>query len=236
MSDRRALQCCLPTHPSGPTPTSGLRPEQNCVIACTDVAPSLFFGEAALLALVSPGLMARSIDNRFLAEQYRLHANLVFGRCLVMGGGDRAFAEDVTHDVFIRLMEHADDLDRSTSLAPWLVTVAYRLCANRLRHERGVWQRVRTALLAQPPAPPWDPAAADPDPLEGDPEALAAALGRSLAELPPKERAVVTMRYLDGLSQVQIARTLGHSEGYISKLLGRALAKLRVLHWKVDDE
>jgi RNA polymerase sigma factor (sigma-70 family) len=180
--------------------------------------------------------MARSVDAAFLTEQYRQHANLVFGRCLVMGGGDRAWAEDVTHDVFMRLMEHAAELDRSTSLAPWLLTVAYRLCANRLRHERSVWHRVRAALMSQPETAPERP---DLEALPDDPqgaEALGAELRRSLAVLPPKERVAVTMRYLDGASQVQIARALGHSEGYVSKLLARAVSKLREHHWKVDDE
>jgi len=179
--------------------------------------------------------VSRGADSAFLAEQYRLHANLVFGRCLVMGGGDRAWAEDVTHEVFIRLMEHADALDRSSSLAPWLLTVAYRLCANRLRHERSVWHRVRAALSWQPKDPPTPP---DGEPLAdpADSEELAAELRRSLATLPPKERAVVTMRYLDGASQVQIAQMLGHSEGYVSKLLTRAVARLRERHWKVNDE
>jgi RNA polymerase sigma-70 factor (ECF subfamily) len=178
--------------------------------------------------------MSRGGDEAFLAEQYRQHASLVFGRCLVMSGGDRAWAEDVTHDVFIRLMEHAEALDRTTSLAPWLMTVAYRLCAHRLRHERTIWQRVRAALFAESqaagPAPDPPPAAR-----AEDVEALAARLRSSLGALPPKERAAVTMRYLDGFSQAQIAQALGHSEGYVSKLLTRAVAKLRERNWTMDD-
>jgi DNA-directed RNA polymerase specialized sigma subunit len=43
------------------------------------------------------------------------------------------------------------------------------------------------------------------------------------------------MRYLDGMSQTNIAKALGLSEGYVSKLLARALQSLRALDWEVDS-
>jgi RNA polymerase sigma factor (sigma-70 family) len=164
-------------------------------------------------------------DDAFLAEQYRLHAATVFRRCLIMGRGDAAWAQDVTHDVFIRLMEHQDALDRSSSLLGWLLTVAYRLCANRLRHERTLWGRVQALLRSSP-----EPASAEPDPV-----ALGPRLQQALGGLPPQQRAVVVMHYLDGISQTNIAEALGLSEGYVSKLLSRGLQSLRALDWEVDD-
>lgn len=165
-------------------------------------------------------------DRGFLAEQYRLHATTVFKRCLIMGGGNVAWAQDVTHDVFIRLMEHQDSLDKTNSLAGWLLTVAYRICVNRLRHERTLWGHIATLLQQNTPA---EAPASD-----TDPEALGPRLQRALDTLPPKQRAVVVMRYLDGLSQTAIAKALGYSEGYVSKLLARATHGLRELDWEVD--
>jgi RNA polymerase sigma-70 factor, ECF subfamily len=169
--------------------------------------------------------MAPKIDHGFLAEQYRLHSAAVFKRCLIMGGGDAAFAQDVTHDVFIRLLEHHRALDKSASLAGWLLTVAYRLCANRLRHERTLWRRVQAILLGEPEAQAPEP----------EPDALAPRIRRALATLPPKERAVLVMRYFDGISQTNIAKALECSEGYVSKLMARATEKLRALDWEVED-
>ena len=164
----------------------------------------------------------------FVAEQYRQHGAAVFKRCLVMAGGDAAWAEDVTHDVFVRLAEKADSLDDSEPLLGWLLTVAYRLSANKLRHERSLWRRVAAVLAADgessAPAVEHDP----------DPSALGPRLQASLATLPARERAVVVMRYLDGMAQKHIARALECSEGYVSKLLSRALARLRQLDWEVD--
>ena len=63
----------------------------------------------------------------------------------------------------------------------------------------------------------------------------AAAALRLLNTLPPKERMVLSMQVLDGHSQREIARMLGFSEGYVSKLLTRAWASIRAAGWEVDD-
>ena len=135
--------------------------------------------------------MPRVTDYSFLAEQYRQHADKVFKRCLIMSGGDAAWAQEVTHDVFIRLMEKSDSLDRSTSLAGWLLTIAYRLCANRLRHERTLWRRVQAVLMSST-----ETAAPEPE-SQSDVHALGVKLQSALATLPPKQRAVLVMRHLD---------------------------------------
>jgi len=48
-----------------------------------------------------------------------------------------------------------------------------------------------------------------------------------LATLPERERAIVTMRFLDGMSQSQIAERVGISQMHVSRLLTRSLARLR---------
>jgi RNA polymerase sigma-B factor len=48
-----------------------------------------------------------------------------------------------------------------------------------------------------------------------------------LAQLTARQRHVVSMYFLDGLSQVEIARRLGVSQMAISRLLARCLAQMR---------
>jgi RNA polymerase sigma-70 factor (sigma-E family) len=50
---------------------------------------------------------------------------------------------------------------------------------------------------------------------------------RSLAELPPRSRAVLVLRYFDGLSDTEIADALGVSAGTVRSTASRALAVLR---------
>jgi RNA polymerase sigma factor (sigma-70 family) len=49
----------------------------------------------------------------------------------------------------------------------------------------------------------------------------------ALHELPPRQRAVIVLRYWEDLTDAQIAATLGCSPGTVRSQLSRALAKLR---------
>ncbi|MFD6726731.1 SigB/SigF/SigG family RNA polymerase sigma factor, partial [Streptomyces sp. NPDC060131] len=48
-----------------------------------------------------------------------------------------------------------------------------------------------------------------------------------LAALPPRERAILYMRFFDGMTQSRIAQQLGISQMHVSRLLARTLAQLR---------
>lgn len=58
-------------------------------------------------------------------------------------------------------------------------------------------------------------------------EATAALEG--LTKLPPRDQAVVTMRFIDGLSPREIAEALGETENAISVRLHRGIRKLRAI-------
>jgi RNA polymerase sigma-70 factor, ECF subfamily len=163
---------------------------------------------------------------QLVAEQYQQHSRQVFERCLFMGGGNAAWAEDVTHDVFVRLLEWLPKLEPGSNLGAWLRTVAYNLCLERLRRDRSIWRRVRGALIAD-----YQTDAAQTPEREVASRKQLAAVEACLQELPARQRAVIVMKFHDGMSQREIARALGVSEGQVSKLSAKATRTLRARGW-----
>jgi RNA polymerase sigma-B factor len=65
----------------------------------------------------------------------------------------------------------------------------------------------------------------EPDPMVGAHDRIA--LGAALRSLQPQERRVVLLRYLEDLSQDQIARRIGLSQVHVSRTLRTALLRLQ---------
>ena len=158
-------------------------------------------------------------------EAWEAHRPRVFHWALRYGAGDRAWAEDVTHDVFLKLWGQLSALANSDDLGGWLYTVTARIAISRLRARTGLLTVVRKWL--QPPA-----AALPDDELHA--RRISHAALQSLQKLPDRERVVLCMVALDGLSQREVSIRLKLSEGYVSKLLQRGREQLRGLGWEVE--
>ena len=169
------------------------------------------------VTLTMPLCTARKLS---FEECYQSHREDIYRLGLRFGGGRAAFAEDLTHDVFLRALEHLADLAEIDNIGGWLYRVAANLAISRLGREQSVFRRLRRDAFGQVPEAGESPEVS----FEHREEAKAAmALLRSL---PTRERVVVSMKLLDGKSQREIAEALSMSEGYVSKLLARARRRI----------
>ena len=127
--------------------------------------------------------------------------------------GDRWLAEDLAQTALARAyvawrrVSRADDPD--AYLRRILVNTSHR----RFRRQR---------VTEQPGDPPETPVDG-PAELVGERTALMAALH----QLPPRQRAVIVLRYWEDLTDAQIGAALSCSPGTVRSQLSRALAKLR---------
>lgn len=134
--------------------------------------------------------------------------------------GDRAGAEDVTALAFERLYRSRSRLDASRGTPRALLfTIARNAALDELR------RRGRRREGEHPPEGHADP---------GSEAGLAAVeqraeLRRALAELSPREREVVLLKFHGGLTNVELARVLGVSESNAGTRMHRALGRLRAL-------
>ncbi len=153
-----------------------------------------------------------------VAAAYREHGASVFRVALRFGRGNRAWAEDLTHEVFIALQEDWDAVVDPQRVWGWLYRATTRRCLNRLRRER-LFERPWIRWLAAG----WRAPSPDPERVTLGRETLDAVFAE-VADLPDKQRVVFCMRHFDDKKLSEIAEVVGHSEGYISKLLARAEA------------
>ncbi|MBI5548237.1 MAG: sigma-70 family RNA polymerase sigma factor [Deltaproteobacteria bacterium] len=163
-----------------------------------------------------------------IGDLYDTHRDRVFAWALRYTAGDQDLAEDLVQEVFLKALQCSKVLERPSELAGWLYRVTANLALNRLRAKRSFIKSVVRLLGDARPEPSLPSAELE---LREETTAALALLGR----LPDRERVVVTMKLIDDQSQREIAHALGMSEGYVSKLLARALERLKGMGWEADD-
>ena len=145
---------------------------------------------------------ADTVESRVLAL-YREHGRRLYGYALGLVG-NRADAEDVVQDAFLRLGQHLAKKGGDENLRGWLYRVATNLCRDR--------QRGRKCHAEAPPE------RAGPTPTTLD----AIAIERVLGRLKPRDRELVLLRG-EGLSYAEIAASTETKASSIGTLLARAL-------------
>lgn len=129
--------------------------------------------------------------------------------------GDWHTADDLVSVALTRLFRHWQRVSTMDNIDGYARRVLLRAWLNELRRP---WRRERS-FAAVPDAPS---AATGP---EGVPERLA--ILALLAELPPRRRAVLVLRYFCDLSVEDTAAELGVSTGTVKSQTARALDALR---------
>ena len=149
------------------------------------------------------------LAERHLAESYRLAALIL---------GDRADAEDATHDAFVGAWKSWGSLRDPARFEAWFGRILVNVCRDRLRRSRrhGVTD-LSDELLAAPANGDIAAAAADRD-----------AVGRGLARLDPDRRIVLVLRYYRDLPVEEIAARVGVPAGTVKSRLHYALRDLGV--------
>lgn len=160
-----------------------------------------------------------------LEATYRKYSDYVFTVCLKFASGDRDWAIDRAHDVFMRLHDNLDQLELEADLRPWLRKVAVNECLMDLRRRdrrRRLLRLFGREREAQAPSPEWEAS------LKRDVCALDLAVG----QLPSKQRVLLGLMYFEGESLTDAAKLIGVSKGQASKLHKRALDLLSRGEWE----
>ncbi len=140
--------------------------------------------------------------------------------------GDWASAQDVTQEVFLDLGRRIGSFRGESGLSSWIYRVAVNRAIDTRRHER----RRPAWSMDHLPA---DDSARRPDGQSTSVPGLPVDDGRSdrvheaMRRLSPKHRAILVLRYLEGLSYEELVEVLGCSMGTVKSRLNRAHAAIR---------
>jgi RNA polymerase sigma factor (sigma-70 family) len=148
-------------------------------------------------------------------QLYRDHVGRVHGAILRLVGMDRARAEELTQDAFVRAWQKLSSFRHESAFSTWL----YRLGVNtalmdlRGRHEEDNVDNATLELAAG-----------------GDVPFCAAERGdleRAVSNLPPRARAVLVLHDVEGWKHEEISVELGMAVGSSKAQLHRARGLLR---------
>ena len=147
-----------------------------------------------------------------LADLYAAHSEAGV-RLAFLLTGDRAAAEDLTQEAFVRICGRFGHLRDPERLKGYLFRTITNLARSRWRrsqlHDRVVAREVPTISTD----------AVDIDRREE--------LWRALLELPVRQRTAIFLRYYQDMSEVQAADVLGCSPSAVKSLVAHAMQKLR---------
>jgi RNA polymerase sigma-70 factor (ECF subfamily) len=156
-----------------------------------------------------------------LETLFREHHGAVY-RAAYRITGNAMDAEDVLQTVFTRLLRREEQPDLSESAGSYLhraaVNAALDLMRRRKRSRKVDLDEVGESLV--------DTADPGPERLRGSRE-LKTRLREAMSQLSPRQAEIFTLRYLEGLGNLEIARLLGASQTSIAVLLHRARHRLQ---------
>jgi len=146
---------------------------------------------------------------------------LVYRVALRMVSGS-AEAEDVAQEVFMKIHRSFDTFDPTRPLAPWVGRITYNTCLRRLKG------MARAGVPTEPSHFDWIQ-----DDRQPGPETVAASseageiLLTAMDGLAAQDRALLTMRYREGLSDAELAEATGMPVNTVKTRLFRARRLLK---------
>ncbi len=140
---------------------------------------------------------------------------------------ERAAAEDIVRNAFLRYFERPELFDPERPFRPWFMRVvindALKAAARHKRHPSLDADQTYETLLEQLEA-----SADEPEDMVQRNE-LRAAVQHALWQLSPQQRAVIVQRYFLGLSEKEMSTALQLAPGTIKWHLNQARERLRLL-------
>jgi len=162
---------------------------------------------------------AKAGDQAALSELYQSYFPRLY-RYILARTGNTYDAEDLTEDVFMRVLEAIERFQhREAPFSAWLFRIAHNAVISQRRKEGA---RGRSSPLSE--ALPVD--SQGPEEMVENRLALNEIM-KAAETLPEAQRRVISLRFAAGLTVAETARAMGKGEGNVKVIQHKAIAKLR---------
>jgi RNA polymerase sigma-70 factor (ECF subfamily) len=158
-----------------------------------------------------------------LIERHQQH----IGKIMWRFSRDPLIHEELVEDVFVEAYMSIGTYREKAPFENWLARIATRVGYRYWK------QQARQKKLERFSLEDWDRLARE-ETEEIDPTKAAATLHNLLAQLPPRDRLVLTLRYLDGCDVAQAAHRTGWTKGMVKVQTNRAKKKLEKLLSQIE--
>lgn len=164
---------------------------------------------------------AHNLENWAFDEIYKLYADKIY-RFVLVRVGDQAAAEDLTGELFLRVLNRIESFQGKTvaAFSAWIFRIARNLIVDhfRLKAKRQPTTIDRARTVADESQSNL--------PQKTEQRQTHEALYEAIRQLTPEQQQVVALKFFEGMGNAEVAKILGKTEGSVKSLQHRALAAL----------
>ena len=162
--------------------------------------------------------------NDYFEQLYERYCNKVHQKCLSFTK-DTMQAEDLTQDIFVRLIAKLDSYKRQAKFSTWLYSITHNYCADQIRSPRRRWEVATDGN--------WDGLLIPIDDSAEHEEAAARFVQLALSKLSIDDQGLLRQKYQDEVSIKELASYYALSESAVKMRLKRSRDRLRELYNQV---
>jgi RNA polymerase sigma-70 factor (ECF subfamily) len=141
---------------------------------------------------------------------------------------DRALAEDLAQDAFVRTFARLSTYDPERRFSAWFFQILHNVAVDYLRRRRVATFSLDELKADGFPDPPSDDPSSSPE-VDAERHALGAALGAALRRIRAEYREAIVLRYQQGFTVEEIAQILQAPEGTVKTYLHRGRKELAAI-------
>ncbi len=165
----------------------------------------------------------RDQNTMYFTVLYRRYAGKVFAKCISMLA-DEGQARDATQDIFIKVLLNLAKFTEQSSFSTWVYSITYNYCIDMIRKKKKM-PLLFTEDLGKI-SRETDPEVPDSVLLEMKQERLEKVIDR----LPPGDKAILMMKYIDDMQIKEIGEILGKTESAIKMQIMRAKQRSQAIY------